>query len=80
MSDDILDRTIPDIARLVASGEVSAAVPDAVRVERPRNREHGDWSTNLALQLAKGAGVAPRALADVLARRLAETDRMLARG
>ncbi|GAB3597190.1 arginine--tRNA ligase [Angustibacter peucedani] len=62
------------LADAVTSGEVSAAVPDDVRVERPRNRDHGDWSTNLALQLAKGAGVAPRALADVLARRLADVD------
>jgi arginyl-tRNA synthetase len=58
----------------VSSGELSVAVPDDVHVERPRNREHGDWSTNVALQLAKGAGIAPRQLADVLARRLAEVD------
>ncbi len=62
------------LADAVTSGEVSAAVPDDVRVERPRNRDHGDWSTNLALQLAKGAGVPPRALADLLARRLADVD------
>jgi arginyl-tRNA synthetase len=62
------------LADAVTSGELSAAVPDEVRVERPRSREHGDWSTNLALQLAKGAGIAPRQLAEVLARRLAEVD------
>ena len=56
----------------VDSGEVNAQVPDEVRVERPRNREHGDWATNVALQLAKGAGVPPRRLAEVLASRLAE--------
>jgi arginyl-tRNA synthetase len=49
-----------------------AAVPDEVRVERPRNREHGDWSTNVALQLAKPAGVPPREVAAVLAAALAE--------
>lgn len=38
-----------------------------VRVERPRQREHGDWSTNVALQLAKRGGTNPRALAAVLA-------------
>ncbi len=58
------------LADAVTSGELSAAVPDDVRVERPRNREHGDWATNVALQLAKGAGVPPRQLAEVLARRL----------
>jgi arginyl-tRNA synthetase len=56
----------------VSSGELALAVPDDVHVERPRNRDHGDWSTNIALQLAKAAGVAPRELADALARRLAD--------
>jgi len=56
----------------VATGELAVAVPDTVTVERPRNREHGDWSTNVALQLAKGAGVPPRQIATVLAARLSE--------
>lgn len=38
----------------------------AVKVERPKNREHGDWSTNVAMQFAKPAGLAPRALAEKL--------------
>jgi arginyl-tRNA synthetase len=54
------------------NGELSAPVPAEVRVERPRNREHGDWSTNIALQLAKAAGVPPRDLAQLIASRLAE--------
>ncbi|WP_299441173.1 arginine--tRNA ligase [uncultured Phycicoccus sp.] len=55
----------------VDSGDLAVPVPDEVRVERPRNRDHGDWSTNIALQLAKGAGVPPRELAQVLAARVA---------
>ncbi|QKE84078.1 arginine--tRNA ligase [Arthrobacter sp. NEB 688] len=54
----------------VDSGDLSVTVPDEVRVERPRNREHGDWSTNIALQLAKPAGMNPRELATSLAERL----------
>ncbi len=50
-----------------------ADVPTSVHLERPRQREHGDWSTNVAMQLAKKAGVVPRALADELARRLSAT-------
>ena len=34
-----------------------------VRVERPKNRDHGDWATNVALASAKRAGMAPRELA-----------------
>jgi arginyl-tRNA synthetase len=47
-------------------------VPAEVRVERPRQREHGDWSTNVALQLAKAAGRPPREVAAILAERLGE--------
>ena len=54
----------------VDAGDLTLDVPAAVRVERPRNRDHGDWSTNVALQLAKGAGTSPRALATTLAARV----------
>jgi arginyl-tRNA synthetase len=52
------------------AGDLTVAVPPEVRVERPRNRDHGDWSTNVALQLAKSAGMPPRELATALASRL----------
>lgn len=50
-----------------------AQVPAQVHLERPRQREHGDWATNVALQLAKPAGTNPRALATDLAARLSST-------
>lgn len=43
-------------------------------VERPRNPEHGDYATNLALQLGKKVGANPRELAGWLATALAEAD------
>jgi arginyl-tRNA synthetase len=58
------------LVEAAAAGELSAPVPQDVRVERPRNRDHGDWSTNIALQLAKPAGIPPRDLATSLASRL----------
>ena len=58
------------LAEAVAAGDLTVTVPEDVRVERPRNREHGDWSTNIALQLAKSAGVPPRDVATTLAARL----------
>lgn len=51
-----------------------AALPEAVTIERPRNPEHGDYATNLALQTAKKLGVAPRDLAGWLAEALTGTD------
>jgi arginyl-tRNA synthetase len=52
----------------------TAALPPTVTVERPRNPEHGDYASNLALQLAKKVGVNPRELAGWLAEALAEAD------
>lgn len=59
----------------VNAGELEVpaeALPKEVRVERPKSREHGDWATNIALQLAKPAGVAPRKIAEILSTRLAQ--------
>ena len=50
----------------------ASVVPDAVTVERPRNPEHGDYATNIALQVAKKAGTNPRELAQWLADALLE--------
>jgi len=52
----------------------AADVPTTVHLERPRQRDHGDWATNVALQLAKKAGTNPRAFATELASRLGAVD------
>ncbi|MET8086921.1 arginine--tRNA ligase [Micromonospora sp. NPDC005237] len=44
-----------------------AALPERTVVERPRNPEHGDYASTLALQLSKKVGVPPRELATALA-------------
>jgi arginyl-tRNA synthetase len=51
-----------------------AALPATVTVERPRNPEHGDYATNLALQLGKKVGANPRELAGWLAAALSAAD------
>jgi len=63
------------IQAAVKSGELTLAaaqIPTAPTVDRPKQRDHGDWATNVALQLAKPAGLKPRDLAEILARRLAD--------
>ncbi|OCB29041.1 arginine--tRNA ligase [Mycobacterium malmoense] len=52
----------------------AGALPATVTVERPRNPEHGDYASNLALQLGKKVGVNPRELAGWLAAALSEAD------
>ncbi|WP_144835950.1 arginine--tRNA ligase [Kocuria rosea] len=60
----------------VARGDLALAdgapLPE-VRIERPKNREHGDWATNVAMQLAKKVGRAPRDVAAVVRDRLQGT-------
>ncbi|MDK1359446.1 arginine--tRNA ligase [Arthrobacter sp. zg-Y1219] len=58
----------------IDAGDFSIDVPREVRVERPKNRDHGDWATNIALQLSKQAGMNPRQFAEILKNRLEKID------
>ncbi|HTE74868.1 MAG TPA: arginine--tRNA ligase [Actinomycetes bacterium] len=58
----------------VDDGELAVPVPDSVKVERPKVREHGDYATSVALQLAKPAGRPPREVAELVAARLRSAD------
>ncbi|GAA4533129.1 arginine--tRNA ligase [Amycolatopsis samaneae] len=59
---------------LSARGLDTAVLPEQVTIERPRNPEHGDYATNLALQVAKKAGLKPRDFAEALAEVVAAAD------
>jgi arginyl-tRNA synthetase len=54
----------------VDAGDLVVPVPDEVRLERPKVKDHGDYATSVALQLAKPAGQAPRQVAEVIAAQL----------
>ncbi len=71
---DELSRVITEaITRAIASGEIEASLPDTVPLERPKNRDHGDYATSIALQLAKAAGKNPRDVALILQRLIGTT-------
>ena len=57
---------------LAARGLDPAVLPAVTTVERPRNPEHGDYASTLAMQVGKKAGVNPRDLAGELVRKLQE--------
>jgi arginyl-tRNA synthetase len=59
---------------LVAAGSLQLEVPGEVVVERPKNRDHGDWATNVAMQLGTAAGLKPRDFAELLASELRKSD------
>jgi len=56
---------------LTARGLDTGVLPEHVTIERPRNPDHGDYATNLALQVAKKAGLQPREFAQALAEQVA---------
>ena len=62
------------VAASLDAGEFSGTRPSEVVVERPKNRDHGDYATNVALRMAKAAGRPPREVAEAIAARLRTTD------
>ncbi len=59
------------LVEMQVDGSLSAAeLPTEIVVERPKNREHGDWATNAAMQLAGKFDLTPRAFAELLAPRI----------
>jgi arginyl-tRNA synthetase len=60
------------VADALAAAQKAGELPDpldrqpTIELERPANKDHGDWSTNVAMQLAKPAGKSPRAIAGIL--------------
>jgi arginyl-tRNA synthetase len=61
---DAVSRALASVS--ARDGMAVPADPAAVHLERPARREHGDWSTNVALVTAKQAGTNPRQLATLL--------------
>ena len=62
------------VAQAIARGAFNGEVPASVRLERPKNRDHGDYATSIALQLAKAAGIAPQEVAKIIAADLTALD------
>jgi arginyl-tRNA synthetase len=54
------------ISRAIERGDLIGTVPATIPLERPKNRDHGDYASSIALQLAKPAGKNPRDVAELL--------------
>ncbi len=69
---ELSDAVRAAVRAAVGTGELTlpSSAPVEVRVERSKSRDHGDYATNVALQLAKSAGRPPREVAALLADRL----------
>ncbi len=74
---DIRELVVAELQGLMAEGALPAGLDLAgVAVEPPRDQGHGEMATNAAMVLAKPAGMAPRAIADLLAVKLMEDPRI----
>jgi len=72
MQEDLTHALRGAIAAAVAAGALpEIAAPEAILLEVPRDRSHGDWATNLAMQLAPVARMAPRKIAEAIRDHLA---------
>ncbi|MSZ95590.1 MAG: arginine--tRNA ligase [Actinobacteria bacterium] len=73
---EALSAALVAILRQLQDDQILATgvLPTEVVVERPRNRDHGDWATNLALQFAAQFGLKPRDLAEHVAKALEAID------
>jgi len=69
-SDQLAAQILAALTAAVDRGEISCTMPASVRLERPKNREHGDFATSIALQLAKSSGKSPLEVAQMLQRDL----------
>lgn len=81
MSPESLSELLENIAQnLVAQGVAGQLQADMIppveklTVMRPKDRAHGDWATNVAMQLAKKAQMKPHDLAEMFAERLEKAD------
>jgi arginyl-tRNA synthetase len=62
------------VLQCLAEGDFTGTAPAEVVIERPRNPEHGDYTTNVAMRLAKPAGKPAREVAAAIAARLGAVD------
>ena len=54
------------ISHAIERGDLIGTVPANIPLERPKNRDHGDYASSIALQLSKPAGKNPREVAELL--------------
>jgi arginyl-tRNA synthetase len=81
--DELIDAIRSAVARSVETGAFAATMPEDIVLDRPKNREHGDYATNVAMRLAKPAGKPPRVIAEAIAGNLQDVggiDRVVVAG
>ncbi|MDX6295071.1 MAG: arginyl-tRNA synthetase [Kribbellaceae bacterium] len=72
--EQLAESILKALTTLVDDGTITVdgGLPGELKVERPKNPEHGDYATNVAMQLGKRSGMPPRQFAELLADRLSD--------
>ncbi len=78
--EQLAEKILQALAALADDGTITVegGLPRELTVERPKNPEHGDYATNVAMQLGKRAGLNPRQFAGLLAGKLTDDDAITA--
>ncbi|MFF0270918.1 arginine--tRNA ligase [Kribbella sp. NPDC004536] len=78
--EQLAEKILQALAALAADGTITVegGLPRELKVERPKNPEHGDYATNVAMQLGKRAGLNPRQFAELLAGKLRDDEAITA--
>lgn len=78
--EQLAEKILQALAALADDGAITVegGLPRELKVERPKNPEHGDYATNVAMQLGKRAGLNPRQFAELLAAKLRDDDAITA--
>jgi arginyl-tRNA synthetase len=71
---ELAEVVLAAVAACIEAGDFAGTRPEDAVIERPKNPEHGDYATNIALRLAKPAGKSPREVAEAIAARLRDAD------
>ena len=66
LADQLASQIHSLVLAAIEAGTIAGSAPDAIVLDRPKNRDHGDYATSIALQLAKAAGKNPREVATLL--------------
>ena len=62
------------------TGLINCQIPEKIILDRPKNRDHGDYATSIALTLAKAANLQPRVIAEVIVKTLNENNLLVPAG
>jgi arginyl-tRNA synthetase len=63
-----------------SNGLLNCDLPSQITLDRPKNRDHGDYATSISLNLAKSANLQPRVIAEVIVKSLADNNLLTGAG